>query len=144
MGLLDSLLGENSIVGDLSRLASENPRILEAAASLLRPEPGSVGGSRGLSDLLASLQASGLGDAAASWLSKGPNRAVAPDRIGEALGSDTLRQFAEAAGIDVGESRAVLAGVLPALVDRLSPEGRAPDPGSLEGALGALLARTRA
>jgi uncharacterized protein YidB (DUF937 family) len=143
VGLLDSFLKDGSILGDLSRLASENPRILQAAVSLLRPREGTVGGRGGLSEVLASLQSSGLGDIASSWLSNGANRAIAPDQVSQALGSDTLRDFASAAGVDANEASSVLAGILPELVNQLSPEGQAPDEGSLEGLLGGLLARAR-
>ena len=125
MGLLDSVLG--------------NPQIADAARRLLNPEDTSVGGSAGLTQILGALQSSGLGDAVASWLSSGPNQSVAPAKLESALGSDLLSSFASKAGIDASEAGAVLAGVLPSLVDKLSPQGQVPDTGSLEQMLGGVL-----
>lgn len=144
MGLLDSLLQDGTLLGDLTNFASENPQILEAALSLLSERQGTVGGSGGLGALLASLREGGLGELAASWLGTGANRAVAPDQLGRALGGDTLAEFAKAAGIGSDQAPSVLAGILPELVNQLSPQGRAPETGSLDAMLGGLLKTLRA
>jgi uncharacterized protein YidB (DUF937 family) len=42
------------------------------------------------------------------------------------LGDDTPEQLAKMAGIDSGQAGSMLASVLPALVNRLTPQGRCP------------------
>ena len=54
--------------------------------------------SGGLSDLLRQFQQNGQGEAANSWVSNGPNKEMAPDDLGRALGADQLRRFPPRAG----------------------------------------------
>jgi len=139
MGLLDSLFQEGSMLSELSTLVTQNPEILEAATSLLTPREGTVGPSGGLRDVLEAFQQKGLGDIVSSWLANGPNQAVAPTQVRDALGPDILAQFARKAGVQDDQAPSVLAGILPELVNQLSPQGAEPDAGSLEGLLGTLL-----
>jgi uncharacterized protein YidB (DUF937 family) len=55
------------------------------------------------------------------------------------LGDDTLGQFAKMAGIDSGQAVSMLASVLPALVNRLTPQGQMPHTNALEDMIGSLL-----
>lgn len=141
MGILDTLMKNPQIFGDIARFASDNPQIAKAAASLLSPNDGSVGGNGGLAGILSAFQSSGMDDLVSSWLGNGPNQAVSPEQVQSALGGDTLSQFAQKAGIDAGEAGAVLAGLLPQLVDKLSPDGQAPQASGLDGLLGGLFGR---
>lgn len=135
MGLLDSLMKNSGILGNLSELAGQSPQLAQAAQSLFSANDSSVGGSGGLAGILGALQSSGLDDVVSSWLSGGDNKAISPSQLESALGSDTLSQFASKAGIGGQEAGAVLAGLLPQLVDSLSPKGGLPDAGSLDGLL---------
>ena len=116
-----------------------NPQLADAAKRLLSPNDATVGNTAGLTGILESLQSSGLGDVVSSWLGNGPNQAVDPRRLESALGHDTMSSFANGAGIDLGKAAAVLAGLLPVLVDKLSPQGHAPEPSGLDDLLGGLL-----
>ena len=78
---------------------------------------GSIGG------LLTQLQQGGLGGEVASWLSNGANRAISPDQLQSALGSDQVRQMAQSAGLPVDQLLAMLAQHLPGTIDRMSPNG---------------------
>jgi uncharacterized protein YidB (DUF937 family) len=143
MGFMDNLLGNSGLLGEIGELVSKNPKIAEAAASLLSEKAGTIGGSGGLGALVQGFAAKGMGDVVSSWLGSGENRAVGADQIAEVLGGDTLSQFAQKAGLDAGQAGDVLARVLPGLVDSLSPEGKAPDANGLEQMLGGLLSRLR-
>jgi uncharacterized protein YidB (DUF937 family) len=138
MSLLDNLMKEFNAAGGLDGLLRDNPQIAQAAAQFFGSD-GSVGPSGGLQEILAQLQASGLGDAVASWLGSGANQSVSGDQLQAALDMDTLNQFAREAGIDLGKAGSVLAGLLPGLVDQLSPQGQLPDSGGLDQLLGGLL-----
>lgn len=142
MGLLDSLL-QGGALDDLTALVKENPRIIEAATSLLNPKDSSVGDGFGVDDLLGSLNGGGLGDVVSSWLGSGSNQAIGADQLGSILGSGVLEQFAAKAGVGADQAGSVLAGVLPELINQLSPKGQAPDAGNLGSLLGGVLSGLR-
>ena len=137
MGLLDELMSSGNL-GSVADLVKNNPRIVEAATSLLDPRDTSVGGASGLGELLGALEGNGLGDLVSSWLGQGGNRPVSPDQLTSVLGSDTIAEFARKAGIDTGMAGAALAALLPILIDKLSPGGSAPKDDLLGGILGSL------
>jgi uncharacterized protein YidB (DUF937 family) len=135
MGLLDSLMKNSGILENLGKLGGESPQLAQAAMSLFSSNDSSVGGSGGLGGILNALKGQGLEDVVSSWLGGGANKAVSPSQLESALGSDTIAQFASKAGIGGAEASTVLAGLLPQLVDNLSPKGDLPDAGSMEGLL---------
>lgn len=84
----------------------------------------------GLQGLVGMLQQHGLGSAAQSWVSTGPNQPVSGSQLGVALnsgGMDSLLQ--EAAGkLDVDQNLLLgkLSQVLPIAVNHLTPDGTVP------------------
>lgn len=136
MGMLDALLKNPEMIGDVAKFAMDNPEIAKSAMHLLSSGNGSGGG---LGEIISSLQSGGLGDAVASWLGSGENAAVAPDQLASALGADKVSSFADKAGISGSEAGALLAGLLPQIVDKLSPDGELPDSGGLDGMLQGLM-----
>lgn len=138
MGLLDSILGGDDPLGALSKFASENSQVIEAATSLLSTQEGSVGGNGGLQGILDALQSGGLGDVVSSWISNGSNKQIGANQLSELLGGDMLSQFAAKAGVSESDAGGVLANLLPELVNQLSPDGAAPNAASLDGMLDGL------
>jgi uncharacterized protein YidB (DUF937 family) len=137
MGILDDLLGKQ--LGGLAESALQNPQVVAAIASLLSSRDASVGGSGGLAGLIQAFQGKGMGDMMSSWVSTGPNPPISERQITDVLGADVLSQFAGKAGVPQGEAGGLLASLLPAVIDQLTPQGRVPDPNDLESALGNLL-----
>ena len=137
MGMLDDLLGKQ--LGGLAESAMRNPQVISAIVSLLSSKDASVGGTGGLAGLVQAFQGKGMGDMMSSWISTGPNPPATPDQIASVLGPDTLSQFAAKAGIPHGEAGGLLAGLLPTVIDQLTPQGRVPESNDLESALGGLL-----
>jgi uncharacterized protein YidB (DUF937 family) len=125
------------MIGDVAKFAAENPQVAKAAMNILGSQSGSGGG---LMDVVNSLKSGGLGDQVSSWLGSGQNNAVAPSALESALGSDRITQFAEQAGVSGSEASALLAGILPQIVDKLSPDGELPESDRLDSALGSLTA----
>lgn len=80
----------------------------------------------GLADLLAKLEAAGLGDQVKSWVGTGQNAPVEPGDLGSALGAQTITKMADHAGVSQDDLLTQLAKVLPGLVDKLTPDGRFP------------------
>jgi len=80
----------------------------------------------GISGIVSQLQQKGLGDTVKSWVGTGPNQAVAPDQLHQALGADTVAQLAAKAGISAQDLLARLSTALPAAIDKLTPGGVVP------------------
>jgi uncharacterized protein YidB (DUF937 family) len=146
MGFLDGLLkqamggqSDASGLGGLASMVSKNPRILAAVAGLLSTRDASVGGSGGLGGLVGAFQKQGLGDMISSWISTGPNPPISAAQVSAVLGQETLGQFASKAGVPVSEAASVLAGLLPAAIDHLTPDGKVPETSGLESSLASLL-----
>ena len=140
MGMLDALLKNPEMIGDVAKFAADNPEVAKAAMSFFSSSDGSGGG---LGDIVGALQSGGLGDAVSSWLGSGDNLAVEPGQLQSALGDDQISAFAEKAGVSGSEASTLLAGILPQIVDKLSPEGQLPDAGGLDSMLGGLMGSLR-
>jgi uncharacterized protein YidB (DUF937 family) len=80
----------------------------------------------GLSDLLNQFRQAGHGDAAASWVGNGPNRAVSPADLTKVLDTDQINTLMSQSGLSRDELLAGLSDQLPRLVDHLTPNGRMP------------------
>jgi uncharacterized protein YidB (DUF937 family) len=80
----------------------------------------------GLNDLLKQLQEGGQQDTADSWVSKGPNKDIAPNDLGAALGADQINTMMQSSGLSRQELLEGLSQVLPGMVDQLTPDGRMP------------------
>jgi uncharacterized protein YidB (DUF937 family) len=135
--LTDTVLNAAGQNGGLLESVMQNPKLMEAAMGLLSKDS-PVGGMQGL---LAQFQQAGMGDAVQSWLGDGANKPVAGADIEKALGGDVLQQLAEKANMAPAEASSVLAEALPAMIDKLSPQGQAQDMdfGSLQSMLGGFL-----
>jgi uncharacterized protein YidB (DUF937 family) len=146
MGLLDGLLkqamggqADASGLGGVVSMVSKNPQILTALAGLLSTRDASIGGSGGLDGLVGAFQQKGLGDVISGWISTGPNPPVSASQVTDVLGEETIGQFASRAGVPVSEAGSLLAGLLPATIDHLTPDGKVPETNTLEQSLTSLL-----
>jgi uncharacterized protein YidB (DUF937 family) len=140
MGMLDALIKNPEMIGDVAGFAADNPQIAEAALKFFSSGNGSGGG---LGDVVGALQSGGLGDVVSSWLGSGDNVAVEPGQLHSALGEERISAFADKAGVSGSEASALLAGILPQVVDKLSPDGQLPDAGGLDSMLGGLIGALR-
>jgi uncharacterized protein YidB (DUF937 family) len=136
MGNLEDLMGRAASVADWVK---EHPAAVTAAISILRSRQGSNGPAGGLGGLVSAFRNKGLGDVISSWISTGPNPPVTSGQVTDALGHDTITQFGRQAGIPAGQAGAVLASLLPTLVDHVTPQGQVPQVAALESTLGSLL-----
>ena len=150
MGLFDELVSRatagqanQSGLGGLVSLVTSNPQIVSALAGLFSTRDTSIGGAGGLGGLISAFQQNGLGDLVSSWISTGPNPPVSAQQVTQVLGPDTLSQFASKAGIPSSEAGSVLAGLLPAAIDHLTPGGTMPDTNTLEQSLSSLISGLR-
>jgi uncharacterized protein YidB (DUF937 family) len=134
---VSSLLG--SLTGNGADGAPADPTKAVAGVQQLIDESGGVDG------LLRKLQAGGLGEQAQSWVGTGENQAVDPQQLGNALGPETVNKLSSSTGISVQSLLPLLAAFLPMIINALTPNGKAPAPGTpanqpdLGGMLGGLL-----
>lgn len=109
-------------------------QLLQAATQLLGKDS-SIGG---LAGLVQAFQKNGLGDIVNSWVGTGQNLPISASQIKQGLGAGLLDQLASKAGLSADATGDQLAKMLPALVDKLTPEGQIPDASLLEQGLSLL------
>jgi uncharacterized protein YidB (DUF937 family) len=87
-----------------------------------------VGGllNGGLGELLDRFKQNGQGDAAESWINKGPNKELPPPQLKQAIGPDVLAALEQQTGLSQEELLARLSRELPSAVDQYTPDGRLP------------------
>ena len=133
MGLFDGLL--NQLTGGTGQMAGAPQGLAHGVLEMLQQQPG------GLNGLLGQFQSGGLANIFQSWVSTGQNLPISPQQIQNVLGSDAVQQLAAKAGINPQDAAAHLSNLLPALVDKLTPNGQVPQGNPLEqlqGLLGGL------
>lgn len=113
MGLLDTALSA------LQNGAASNGG--EALASSLS---GLLNNAGGLNGLAQQFEQGGLGHVIASWMSGGQNLPISPEQLQQVLGSDTVAQIARQLGVDPSTAASHLSQILPAVVDRMTPNGQ--------------------
>jgi uncharacterized protein YidB (DUF937 family) len=121
MGLFDDL--ENKAVNSMLG-GSSNP-LATGLLQLINNHPGGVAG------LVQSFHEKGLGEVASSWVGSGQNLPISADQIQQVLGSEQVRQLAAKAGISPDVAESSLAQLLPTLIDKLTPNGQAPQHSNL-------------
>jgi uncharacterized protein YidB (DUF937 family) len=89
---------------------------------------GAAGGilSGGLNDLVKQFEQNGQGDVAKSWVGSGPNKAISPEDLGNALGADKVNALMAHSGMSRDDLLSGLSQQLPGLIDHLTPNGRLP------------------
>ena len=138
MGLFDSLaskamgslLGGQGGNGDLGALISG---VLSGKVDMAATLGGVIDSMGGLHGLQEKFSQSGLGDQFSSWVGTGENLQVSPDQLKAALGSNPeMANAANSLGVDLNAVLPLLASLLPAIIDKLTPKG-AIDPTTASG-----------
>ncbi len=81
-----------------------------------------------LGDLVAQFRSSGQAEAAESWVSTDANRPMNVDEMEAALGAETIDELSQKTGLPRAELLLRLNAALPDVVNRLTPDGRLPNP----------------
>ena len=68
----------------------------------------------------------GQGQAADSWVGRGPNQPIGPTQLEQAIGPDALNALSQHTGLSREELLSRLTRELPQAVDKFTPEGRLP------------------
>ena len=131
MGLLDQIGG--AVGGALGQGKGGGiAAVLLPQLIAMLSKPGALG------NLTSAFQGAGLGNVLQSWLGTGQNLPISGDQVKQVLGSGTVADLAKSAGIGESETSNALAGLLPQVIDKLSPGGSMPSQGDLGGALASL------
>ena len=96
---------------------------------------GAIEETGGLDGLVGRLRQGGLDQEVDSWVSTGENRPVDPQRLGDALGPETVQRLSNGTGLDMQALLPLLAAFLPQLINMLTPNGQTPE-GGLDASLG--------
>ncbi|HMO27876.1 YidB family protein [Enterovirga sp.] len=123
-GILAGLPSLGSLFGGSSSQEAPSP----APAPGGKIESGILAGLPSLDSILGSLRSGGHGDKVDSWIGDGDNKEVPPQDLGKAIGPEMLEQLSKATGIPKDTLLQQLSGVLPEVVDKLTPGGTLPDP----------------
>jgi uncharacterized protein YidB (DUF937 family) len=129
MGFLDEI---TKVVGDTLGATSQGGLMEQVLGLINNPETG------GLTGLVETFKDKGLGDVMSSWISTGENQPVSGDQITNALGSNTIQEIAQKLGISGTDASSALSGLLPQIIDKLTPDGTIPEGGLLEQGLSIL------
>jgi uncharacterized protein YidB (DUF937 family) len=124
MGLLDQITSD--LKSALSG-ASGQSSLVDGVKDLLTNSS-----TNGLEGLVQRFKEKGLGDTIASWISTGENKAVTNEQIQKVLGSGFIQQLAQKAGISQEKVSQQLAVMLPQIIDKLTPNGKLPESGTLQ------------
>ena len=127
MGLLDEVI--KGVAGKFFGAGGQNPLMDIVLGLMTNPQTG------GLQGLIQTFKEKGLGDAVSSWISTGENQPVSGDQIQHALGGNLIQQIAEQLGSSKSEVSGSLSNLLPEIIDKLTPNGKLPESGSLEQGL---------
>ena len=85
-----------------------------------------MGSANGLRELVDRFHQNGRGEVARSWVSKGPNQEIAPQKLEQAIGPDVLTDLTQRTGLTREELLSRLAQRLPSAVDCYTPDGSLP------------------
>ncbi|WP_341677848.1 YidB family protein [Niveibacterium sp. SC-1] len=119
MGLLDQLSAQ--VLGTQGAMDGSEGGIARVALDLLQQHEGGLGG------FLSKLEGAGLGQEVSSWIGTGSNLPVGASQLAAALGPDVIRRISGELGQDSSHVASTLAGLLPQLIDRLTPSGSVDD-----------------
>jgi uncharacterized protein YidB (DUF937 family) len=86
-------------------------------------------GAAGVMALVNMFKTSGLGDQVQSWMSTGPNQAVAGADMTKVFGQERMAQIAQMLGVQPQQASEQLAEHLPNLIDKITPNGQLPQGG---------------
>jgi uncharacterized protein YidB (DUF937 family) len=110
---MDSL--KAGLSGITEKITGENPKLLSEVTKLVQNMPDGVSG------LLKQFQDRGLGQIVSSWTGKGPKLSISPQQVVQGLGSEKINALAKASELDPKAVSENLAGMLPKVVEQLTP-----------------------
>ena len=127
MGLFDQ------VAGGLKTALTSQSGLFDGIKDLLTSSE-----TGGIEGLVQKFKEKGLGDIISSWIGTGENQSVTGDQIYQVLGQGAIQKLAEKAGISSADISNGLAGMLPKVIDKLTPNGSLPEGGNVAEGLSML------
>jgi uncharacterized protein YidB (DUF937 family) len=134
-----SLLGD--VVGGLLGGSSSSPlqgvlmNLLSGSQPVGSGQPQNYSGqpttTGGLGGLMSAFEQAGLGNVVQSWISQGANQPVSPNQLQSVFGQGQVQTMASQSGMAPGDFLSQLSQHLPNAVDRMTPNGRLLDEGTV-------------
>ena len=115
MGLLDTITG---LAGQAMSSGNNSNPLLTGVLGMLQNHEGGIGG------LIEKFKEKGLGDIASSWVGTGENLPITAEQLKGVLGNETLGQMASQLGVSGDHLSGQLSGLLPQIIDKLTPNGQ--------------------
>jgi uncharacterized protein YidB (DUF937 family) len=118
-----------------AKLARRSPIIGALVALLLsralarkteEEKPEVPGTEEGLGGLVERFRRGGLEEVIKSWIDTGPNKAVSPNQLQQALGPETVDGLSRETGLERDDLLSQLSRLLPEVIDKLTPNGKVP------------------
>jgi uncharacterized protein YidB (DUF937 family) len=130
MGLLDQVIG--GLTGKLADSGAQSNLMDSVITMINNPETG------GITGLVQTFKDKGLGGVVSSWISTGDNLPISGEQIQQVMSSEKIQQIAGKLGVSGDQVSTLLAGLLPQVIDKLTPNGALPEGGALEQGLNLL------
>ena len=131
MALFDSIISEAS---ERFGLGNKAGGLLASLLSLMTDQ--NQGGFDGFLNLFKS---AGLSDSVSGWISSGDSDEISREQVVSALGENTISQIADQHDLSTEETTSALGYMIPAVVDRLTPDGTVPAEKDLLSKIGGFL-----
>lgn len=127
MGLLDQVLGglKEKLTG-----SGDQSKLLESVIGLINnPEAG------GLSGMVQTFKDKGLENVINSWVGTGENLPISGEQLKQVISSDKIQEIAGKLSSSKEEVSSMLTGLLPQVIDKLTPNGSLPEGNLVEQGL---------
>ena len=118
MALFDSIISE---ANERFGLGNKAGGLLASLLSLMTDQ--NQGGFDGFLNLFKS---AGLSDSVSGWISSGDSDELSREQVVSVLGENTISQIADQHDLSTEETTSALGYMIPAVVDRLTPDGTVP------------------
>lgn len=124
MGLIEEIT--SAVLGGGRSSGASNDQVGALIKSVLE-SLGGEGNDAGVEGLDRRFQQGGSGDVFSSWVGTGSNQSIGPDNLSQILKGHPIERAPQRAGLGGAAGAAILAQLLPVLIDKLTPNGRVPE-----------------
>nr|WP_129642911.1 YidB family protein [Peristeroidobacter agariperforans] len=135
MGLLDQISGA---VGGMLGQGQAGAQGSGVNSGLLQQVIGMLGTPGAMSNITKGFHGAGLDNVLQSWVGTGQNLPITGDQVKQVLGSGNVADLGARAGLSESDASNQLAGMLPQVIDKLTPDGKLPSQSDLSSVLGKL------